>query len=234
MKGLADAEIYEQELNYWPYKTSLRKVIASICKHAPRNGTVLDLMCGPGYLLKEIAKKRKDLMLKGVDIDNRYIAYAKKRYPSINFEKGDVLKWKSKELFDVVVCTGSLHHIPYALQEKAVKRMADLTKQEGLTVLSDCHVDDYSNELQRKLAAAKLGYEYLKETLKNKAPQPAIESTIDILWNDVLMHEFKTSFKKRLSVYKKYFKGVQTFKTWPNFKSEYGDYVSFCTKRQLP
>lgn len=231
MKGLPDSKIYEQELRYMPYRDSLQKVLDYICKNAPANGTLLDLMCGPGYLLGKIASKRKDLKLNGVDIDKRYINFSRKKYPRIDFEMGNVLSWKSKELFDVVICTGSLHHIPYNQQKNAVKKMASLVKPEGFAIISDCYVDDYSNETERKLAAAKLGYEYLRETIQNGANQQVIESTIDILWNDVLIKEFKISLKKRLPIFERIFGRVETLKTWPKFKSEYGDYISICRKK---
>jgi len=230
MKGLPDSKIYEQELRYWPYKASWQKVLEYICQNTPKNGSLLDLMCGPGYLLGKIAKKRKDLILKGMDIDKRYIGFARKKYPRIDFELGNILSWKSKEKYDAVVCTGSLHHVPYNQQENAVKKMAAMVKPGGFVLISDCYVDDYSNETERKIAAAKLGYEYLKGTIQNGAPQPVIEPCVDILWNDVFMKEFKTSTKKRLPIFKKIFSNVRTFKTWPTSKSEYGDYISICKK----
>lgn len=230
MKELSDSKIYEQNLQYWPYKESLKKVIKIICSQTPNNGTLLDLMCGPGYLLGQIGLKRKDLKLKGVDLDKKYITYANKEHPQINFEKGDALSWEPKKQFDVIICTGSLHHIPYAKQPNVVKRMASMVNPEGFCLISDCYIDDYSNEKQRKIAAAKLGYEYLKETIKNGAPNEVIQATIDILNNDVMMEEFKTSINKRLLIYKKYFDNVKTIKTWPKHKSEYGDYISICRK----
>jgi SAM-dependent methyltransferase len=83
MKGLPDSKIYELELKYWPYKASWKKVLEIICAKSPRNGTLLDIMCGPGYLLGKIALKRPDLKLTGMDIDKRYINYSKEKYPDL-------------------------------------------------------------------------------------------------------------------------------------------------------
>lgn len=225
MKKLPEAEVYEQESTYWPYKKSLKKVLDIISRQAPKKGSLLDMMCGPGYLLGQIAEKRKDLSLLGVDIDKRYVRFSKEKYPKIKFEIGDVLKWKPKNLFDVVICTGSLHHISYEKQEEAVGRMAAMVKLGGFCIISDCYVDDYSNEKQRKLSAAKLGYEYLRETINNGAPDEVVKATIDILYNDVLRHEYKMSLKKRQPIFGKYFRTIGSFKTWPKMKSGYGDYV---------
>jgi hypothetical protein len=106
--------------------------------------------------------------------------------------------------------------------------MASIAKPGGFVLISDCYIDDYSNETQRQVAAAKLGYEYLRETIQNGAPQPVVKATIEILWNDVLMKEYKTSMKKRKSIFESIFYNVETLKTWPVFESEYGDYISIC------
>lgn len=228
MKELPDSKIYELEMKYWPYKTSWRKVLELIEDKSPKGGTLLDVMCGPGYLLGQIAKKRKDLKLFGQDIDKRYISYSKKTYAGINFELGDIFDWQPNQLFDVVTCTGSVHHIPYELQSKVVDSIAAMVAPGGFAIISDCFIDDYQNEKERKLAAAKLGYEYLRETIENGAPDEAILPALDILWNDVMKEEFKTSVIKRLPAYEKYFNRVETIKTWPEFESGYGDYISVC------
>lgn len=229
MKQLPESEVYEEGLLYWPYRASLEKVLDYIATHAPKCGDVLDIMCGPGYLLRRIAQKRSDLILMGVDIDERYVSYGRKTCPDVSFEQGDVLNWGPLISFEVVVCTGAVHHIPYEQQEAALANIASLVSPGGFAIISDCYVDDYSDEIERKLAAAKLGYEYLAETIRNGAPDKVVEWTVDILWNDVLMHEFKPSLAKRLPVLKKCFGKVITLKPWPTIESEYGDYIHICS-----
>ena len=51
------------------------------------------------------------------------------------------------------------------------------------------------------------------------------------MWNDVLMKEFKTSLRKRLLIFEKYFAVVDTMKTWPAIESDYGDYISILRPR---
>ncbi|MEK7109287.1 MAG: class I SAM-dependent methyltransferase [Patescibacteria group bacterium] len=229
MKRLPESEIYERGLSYWPYRTSLQAVLEKVVNSTPAKASLLDVMCGPGYLLGQIAKKRSDLTLHGIDIDKRYVQYGRKKYPDITFEKGDVLKLQPGCRFDVVVCTGSLHHLPYNRQEDGVVAIASMVKPDGFVIISDCYVDDYNDETERKVAAAKLGYEYLKETIENGAPDPVVEWTADILWNDVLMHEFKTSVAKRLPMLQKHFAAVMTSKKWPAERSDgYGDYIHTC------
>lgn len=227
------AEVYEEELKYMPYARSLQKVVELVHSGAPRNARVVDLMCGTGYLLGEIRKKRKDLELVGVDIDPRYVDFARAHYSQIHFEQGDVLQWRPPQPFDVFLCTGALHHIAYDRQEEAVKKMARMIRPEGYGIISDCYIDDYTTELERKLAAAKMGYEYLRETIQNGSTDDVTAVTVDILKNDVMGIEFKTSLARRLPVFKEIFGSAETFKTWPNpWSGGYGDYVTLLQARR--
>lgn len=226
MEELPPPDVYEEEISYMPYQKSLSIVFELVTSQTASNGSVLDLMCGPGCLLGQISKKRRDLHLKGVDFDKRYIDYAEKNYPRIDFREGDIISWSPKSKFEVVLCTGALHHISYEKQPEIIKKMSNFTLPNGYCIISDCYIDDYSTEKERKLAAAKLGYEYLAATISNGAPDRIIQTLIDILKNDVMKDEFKTSISKRTKFFEKEFKSVETIKTWLNINSEYGDYIT--------
>lgn len=57
MRELPKSEVYEQEFEFMPWGTLIDKILTTVQNKAPKNGSVLDLMCGPGYLLGEIAKE---------------------------------------------------------------------------------------------------------------------------------------------------------------------------------
>jgi SAM-dependent methyltransferase len=230
MKPAPSSEIYEEELKYMPYRTSLRRVTNILCSQIPLNGSLLDLMCGPGFLLGQINAKRADLSLQGVDSDESYIAHAQEKYPGIDFAVGDVLVWKPKQQVDVAICTGALHHIPYERQAEVIETMSAIIRPNGFALISDCYVADYTNETERKLAAARLGYEYLRGTIRNGAPGEVIDATIDIFRNDVLMNEFKTSMAKRMPAFRRFFRKVETRRTWPAEGAGYGDYITILRK----
>jgi SAM-dependent methyltransferase len=237
MVELPPSEVYEQELIYMPYKKSLGKVLDIFVRDAPYEGNVLDLMCGPGYLLGQIRNRRDDLDLNGIDLDERYIEHARERYPGVRFECEDVMNFLTVDelssrveeggRFDAVLCTGALHHLNYKNQELFIQLMPSLIKKDGFCIVSDCYVDDYSNETERKLVAARLGYEYLAETIRNGADNDVVKATAEIISNDVMMDEFKTSLEKRLVLFAGAFSKVQTLKTWPNEQVDgrYGDYI---------
>ncbi len=228
MRELPKSEVYEQEFEFMPWGTLINKILATIQNEAPKNGSVLDLMCGPGYLLGEIAKRRSDLTLEGTDISDEFIQHAQRKYPDISFQVADVLSWTPSKKYDVVLCTGGIHHLPYDRQAPFLETIPALLNPNGFAIFADPYVDDFSNELERKQSAAKLGYEYMVATMKNGATDEIVKATVDILYNDVMGFEYKTSLKKLEPVFRRLFSHVEIDKTWPESKSEYGDYIILC------
>lgn len=228
-KQLPESKVYEEGLLYWPYKSSQQFVLDKISELAPKNGNLLDIMCGPGNLLGRIAQIRPDLELTGVDWKPEYVQYVGKKYPRIISIWGNVLDWHPKSLFDIVVCTGALHHVPYDQQKTAIANIASMAKLGQPVIISDCYIDDYLNEIERKLAAEKLGHEYTQAAIGNGAPDDVLAWTLDITWNDVFQKEWKTSIKKRLPFLKECFSQIEPIKTWPqNSNYGFGDYIHIC------
>lgn len=229
MDAAPNPATYEKGLQYWPYKDSLARVIDIITTDAPHGGSMLDMMCGHGYLAGQIAERRADLSLHGVDLDEANIAYAKGKYQTPEFEVGDILTWQADQQYDVVACTGALHHLPYERQKDGIQRIASMVKPGGFAIISDAHIDDYTTDEERIRAAGMLGTEYLLATIENGAPNYVITDTIGILVDDVLGNEFKTSLEKRLPVLQTYFGQVEVLKVWPDNKSGgFGDYIMVC------
>lgn len=228
MKELPKSEVYEQEFEFLPWGFLINSVLTIIEKEVPKNGSVLDLMCGSGYLLGEIAKRRSDINLEGVDISKEFIHYAQCKYPNILFQAANVLSYDLTKKYDLVVCTGGVHHLPYDKQELFLEKVLNFLKPKGFAILADPFIDDFFNEMERKQAAAKLGYGYVTTTINNNAPRDIIKATIDILYNDVMGFEYKTSIKKIEPILRKLFSFVEITKVWPESKSEYGDYYIIC------
>ncbi len=230
MQNLPSAEVYEKEFKYFPWGILIREIQDFIVKSVPQNGRVLDLLCGTGYLLGELRKKRPDLNCVGVDMEPEFVEFGKRTYPEIEFVNADVRTWTSDESFDAVLCTAGLHHLPYSEHESFVAKIASLVSPTGFAMVADPYIDDYSNETERKVAAARLGYEYLADTVKSGASEDVVKAAVDILSNDVLGVEFKNSIKRTEPTFSKYFGYVEKHKTWPVHESEYGDYYFILKK----
>ncbi|MDP1884472.1 MAG: class I SAM-dependent methyltransferase [Candidatus Moranbacteria bacterium] len=228
MKNLPTPKIYEQEYTYMPWGILISAVLDIIKARAPLGGGVIDLMCGTGYLLGEIKKSRSDLILEGIDKDNGFIHYAQKKHPTIPFRIANVLSWSPAGKYDLVLCTGALHHLPYADQIPFLEKIPACLTRDGFAILADTYIDDYSSGQERKQAAAKLGCEYLLATIENDAPKKITQAAVDILCNDVMGFEFKTSIEKMRPAFKRLFSKVEIKKTWPKSATAYGDYYCIC------
>jgi len=225
MNNLPEPNVYEREFEFMPWGRLIKRVAEIVVKKAPHEGRILDLMCGPGYLLGKIAEKRPDLKASGVDIDRRFIGYAKAKYQNIKFIEADALEWETSEKYDLIICTAGLHHLPYKNQYSFVKKVKSMLKSGGLCIFADPLIDDFKNERERRASAARLGLEYLTATIKNGAPDEVTEAAIDIMRNDVMGAEYKTSLVKIKKIILGSFSRLKIIKTWPNVKSEYGDYI---------
>jgi 2-polyprenyl-3-methyl-5-hydroxy-6-metoxy-1,4-benzoquinol methylase len=228
MPDLPPSEVYEQEFKYMPWGVLIDEIVAYVTKNTPEGGEVLDLMCGPGHLANKIYEARPDLTVHGLDIDERFISHARARYHDRwkNFVVSDVFDWKPTSWrHDVILCTGGIHHISYDRQEEVVAKIASGLDAGGFAICADPYIDDYTNETERQLAAAKLGHEYLTATIRNGATPDIVRATAQLIENDVCGVEFKTSVKKMRPVFEKHFLQIQERKTWPAQESEYGDYL---------
>lgn len=224
VQNLPTAEVYEKEFKYMPWGKLVSEVESFVVENARKEGKLLDLLCGPGYLLGKIASRRPDLDLLGIDLEPQFISHAKEKYPGVSFTVADVSKWQPAEKYDVIVCTAGVHHLRYEEQEAFMENVSKALAPSGFAIFGDPYIDDYSNEQERQLAGAKLGYEYLAETIKNGGTPDVVEAAIGVLSNDVLLVEYKSSVKKMKPLLERHFKTVDEHKTWPAAASGYGDY----------
>lgn len=102
---------------------------------------ILDIGCGPGYLLLEIAKLMPNSQLIGVDLseDMLHIAMEKFKEKSINsiaFREGPAESIPIDNAHsDVVVCLNSLHDFNDA--EETLSEIYRITKKGGIIILKD-------------------------------------------------------------------------------------------------
>ena len=83
-----------------------------------RQGSMLDLGTGPGYLPIEIVKRASDIHLTGVDLSRKLIHMARDNaqkaelLSQLNFEVGNSARLRFDDaVFDMVISTGMLHSL---------------------------------------------------------------------------------------------------------------------------
>jgi len=140
----------------------LKKVLKGHEKSKPL--TILDMGCGNGDMLRELAKFGKkasyNFTLIGIDANQHTVDYAKElsvNYPEISYLKQDVFSEEFQHLqFDLVLATLFLHHFN---EDDIVKLLAPILKKANLGIVV--------NDLNRNKIAYYL-FSFLCLFIKNK------------------------------------------------------------------
>lgn len=225
---LPDAETYHEEYEFFPWGDTMEQCIAYVCEHTPREGDVLDAMCGTGFLLSEVERRRPDLSLSGFDIREDYVEHARCTSKEASFFTADILDWTPAQSYDIVVCTAGLHHVPFRDQPSLLTTLKNAVGSDGELILADPCVGSFISERERKVKSAELGYEYLRATLSNNPATDIVEAAVDIMRNDVVKDEWKNEVSTIQGWLEERFDSVQKTQVWPSADVEYGDYVFVC------
>ncbi|MDO8655920.1 MAG: methyltransferase domain-containing protein, partial [Nanoarchaeota archaeon] len=119
------AKTYDKKLfQFW-----MRRFYQPVLKLV-NGGKVLDVSCGTGEFLRELAKKQKNVLY-GIDISPQMIAKAHKKLGrQIHLQTADVHQLPfTDNSFDFVVSTESFHH--YYDQYRAIAEMKRVAKKGG-------------------------------------------------------------------------------------------------------
>jgi ubiquinone/menaquinone biosynthesis C-methylase UbiE len=118
-EGIDDTEIVKayDRISQWPQFKAIRRIIIHELKRYHPQSTLVDVGCGPGYLLVDMARVFNDLKFIGVDISSQMVEKATINVASagftsrVNFRVGDIqgLPFEPDSI-DFVVSTLSLHH----------------------------------------------------------------------------------------------------------------------------
>lgn len=144
------AEIYELGVELLFRGTAdvmRRQIIPPITKlvQATRGGAekvkLLDIGCGTGRTLHQIARTHPKMRLHGADLSPAYIKLARKRLldleeVSLAVENGEALPW-ADETFDVVTSTYMFHELPRNARRNVVREMFRVVRPGGLVVIED-------------------------------------------------------------------------------------------------
>lgn len=84
------------------YRAEANKVRRFIQKYKQSKGkSLLDVGCGTGIHANLLSKHYQ---VEGLDIEQKMLAAARKNYPKIRFQQGDMVNFKLGRNFDVIVC----------------------------------------------------------------------------------------------------------------------------------
>jgi ubiquinone/menaquinone biosynthesis C-methylase UbiE len=140
------AEIYELgvELLFRGTADVMRRmIIPPITKFVgDRTGLrLLDVACGTGRTLHQIARTTSKLRLHGADLSPAYIRRARRRLADIDevtlaVENAEALPW-ADATFDVATSTYLFHELPRNARRNVVRELFRIVKPGGLVVIED-------------------------------------------------------------------------------------------------
>jgi ubiquinone/menaquinone biosynthesis C-methylase UbiE len=112
---------------------------------------LLDIGCGTGRTLHQIARTHPTMRLHGVDLSPAYIKLARKRLLDVDevtlaVENGETLPW-ADATFDIVTSVYLFHELPRNARRNAVREMLRVVKPNGLVVIEDSAQPSESPEL---------------------------------------------------------------------------------------
>ncbi|GAA3731999.1 class I SAM-dependent methyltransferase [Salinactinospora qingdaonensis] len=116
------------------------RIADDIADAAVDEGDVLDIGTGPGVLVDEIARRRRDLRLTGIDLSEDMIAAAQRNLEiwgsRANAHVGDVTELPfPDDSFDLIVTSFSLHH--WEDPQAAVPELARVLRPGGRLYIYD-------------------------------------------------------------------------------------------------
>jgi ubiquinone/menaquinone biosynthesis C-methylase UbiE len=117
-----------------------RRLADDVADAAPRSGAMLDVGTGPGVLLTEIARRRPDLQLIGIDLSADMVAAANRNLSQLGARAtahvADVTDLPFPDgSFDLIVSSFSLHH--WDNPEAAVPELARVLRSGGRLYVYD-------------------------------------------------------------------------------------------------
>ena len=100
-------------------------------------GSLLDVGCGPGLLLKTLAEQDPGMSLAGLDISPEMIRIAKEglgNRADLRVGDAEALPWEDAR-FDSLVCVDSFHHYPHP--QAALAEMRRALRSGGRLIIAD-------------------------------------------------------------------------------------------------
>jgi len=131
------------QLHYWSwgfrYLGGMQVVLDQLARLS--FGSVVDIGCGDGRFLREVAKRYPNARLLGVDVSERAIQLARAMNPTLEYKAINIVEESLPDSFDVVTLIEVLEHIPPQQVASFLKAVVDNTKDSGWLVLTVPHAN---------------------------------------------------------------------------------------------
>jgi 2-polyprenyl-3-methyl-5-hydroxy-6-metoxy-1,4-benzoquinol methylase len=148
-----------------------------------RNGSILDLGCGPGNTANEVANDKYTSYV-GLDIAEAALVKARKRSEENGrghkntFVQGDFLAFVPQQQFDVILMREAMYHVPQGALVSLLKRLSQYLKPGGVFIVGMC-LERKNGEPHPRLMALietiEAGYDVIE---KQRYGRPGVTVTV--------------------------------------------------------
>jgi len=145
MENLGLVQAFDR-ISQWPGFKFIRRTFVRELRRFNPKGILVDVGCGPGYLIMRISKEIPNLKIVGVDISEEMIQKASDNLFSlglsdrVEFREGDIGKMPFKDgTVDFIISTLSLHH--WSDPKQSLNEMFRILKPKGQFLLLDFRRD---------------------------------------------------------------------------------------------
>ena len=138
-----------------------------------RNGTILDLGCGPGNTANELAENAYQSYV-GVDISQAALDKATKRTKKNGregkntFARSDFLGFMPSHKFDVILFRESMYHVPFGQVKLMLDRYSTYLKDDAVFIVrmykSDSKTGVVKNRVKAKMELIEREFEVLEKS----------------------------------------------------------------------
>ena len=147
--------VYKGPVLEWYIKVKLRLENNYTLLHqwVPRQGEILDLGCGYGFVAYMLALSATDRMITGVDYDRDKIEVANGSFlktSGINFETADIRTYNFTNK-DCIILSDVLHYLPTPDQEPLLAKCMENLKAKGIIIIREADESREKGHLQSRL-----------------------------------------------------------------------------------
>ncbi len=138
---------------YMRVKTKLENNYAVFHKLVPRQGNILDIGCGYGFMSYMLSFTSAQRKITGIDYDEDKIETANNCFSKnemINFVHSDVMSFEFDQ-YDAIILADMLHYLPAAEQKQVLEKCILHLNPGGVIIVRDGDADKASRHKKTKL-----------------------------------------------------------------------------------
>ena len=124
---------------YMKVKVGLEKNYVEFDNLLPKEGKILDIGCGYGFMAYMLGYTSKKRLIKGIDFDGDKTEVAQLGYlkpQNVSFEQANALEFNF-DTYDAVVMLDMLHYLPDSQQIELLEKAVNSLSENGMLVVRD-------------------------------------------------------------------------------------------------